>query len=103
MEAIHDMLLQGWGGVVRVFPATPAAWADAEFRDLWAEGGWKVSAERKAGQVTRLEIVSTAGGKLWLLSPWPAIRANGRELLPDTRGIVELTTTPGERWTFTSP
>jgi len=101
MEAVHDMLLQGWGGVVRLFPATPAAWADAEFRDLWAEGGWKVSAERKAGKVTRLEITATAGGKLCLLSPWTAIQADGRSLQPDARGIVEVSTTPGQRCVFT--
>lgn len=27
-QSIHDMLLQSWGGKIRVFPAVPDAWQD---------------------------------------------------------------------------
>ena len=66
MEAIHEMLLQSWGGVVRVFPATPAAWKEASFRDLRAEGGWKVSAQRENGMTASIRIVATHDGTLRL-------------------------------------
>ena len=30
-QSIHDMLLQSWGGKIRVFPAVPDAWQDVAF------------------------------------------------------------------------
>jgi alpha-L-fucosidase 2 len=100
MEAVHEMLLQGWGGIVRIFPAVPAAWQDVSFRDLRAEGGWKVTAELRVGKVVRLEILSTAGGTLRLKSPWNALTANGNELALGTDGIVELAIQPGDTFVF---
>jgi len=70
MQAVHEMLLQSWGGVVRVFPATSGAWQDASFDRLRAEGGWVVSAERKAGRTVRVEIRATTGGILRLRNPF---------------------------------
>lgn len=102
MEAVHEMLLQGWGGVVRVFPATPAAWSDLSFRALWAEGGWKVSAEQRDGQVITLEVESTVGGVLRLKSPWPRIYLKGTELEIDEHGIVTVHTEPGLQLAFSS-
>ena len=46
------MLLQSWGGVIRVFPAAPVAMAQAAFKDLRAEGGYRVSARRENGATT---------------------------------------------------
>ena len=46
------------------------------------------------------EITSTVGGKLRLLSPWPAIAVNGKPLQLDARGIVTMDTRPGERLIF---
>jgi len=70
MQAVHEMLLQSWGGVVRVFPATSDAWRDAAFDRLRAEGGWVVSAERKDGRTVRVEIRATTGGVLRLRNPF---------------------------------
>ncbi len=58
---ITDMLLQSWGGVIRVFPACPAAWKDAVFHDLRAEGAFLVSAARSGGQARFLRVKSLAG------------------------------------------
>ena len=60
-QAVHDLLLQGWGGVIRVFPALPAAWRDVVFHDLRAEGAFLVSAVRRGGQTTRVRVTSLAG------------------------------------------
>lgn len=48
-SALQDILLQSWGGRVRVFPAAPASWPDAVFYNLAAEGGFRVSATRANG------------------------------------------------------
>ena len=63
-----ELLLQCVGDTIRVFPAWPKG-QDARFTDLRAQGGFLVSAEQKDGQVVRLEITSTVGGRLRLLHP----------------------------------
>jgi alpha-L-fucosidase 2 len=56
-----DMVLQSWGGVIRVFPACPASWGDVRFHDLRAEGAFLVSARREAGRTKWVGIKSLAG------------------------------------------
>lgn len=69
-QAVHEMLLQSWGGRVRVFPATPTAWADASFNKLRAEGGFIVSATRKAKRTTSVTITATVDQPLRLKNPF---------------------------------
>ena len=71
MDAIHEMYLQSWGGRLRIFPALPDSWREAEFRDLRAEGGFKVSAKRIDGQTQTVTIDATADGALTLRDPFP--------------------------------
>ena len=83
---VSEMLMQSVGDIIRVFPA----WSkdkNASFTGLRAQGGFLVSAEQKDGNVVKLEIKSTAGGKLQLLNPW-------------TGKIVEAETKPGETKAF---
>lgn len=68
MQAVHEMLLRSDGTTVTVFPATPAAWRDASFRQLRADGGWRVSAWRSNGAVDSVRIVAPAGGGLLTLA-----------------------------------
>ncbi|MEI6678133.1 MAG: glycoside hydrolase family 95-like protein [Mariniphaga sp.] len=56
-----DMLLQTWGGTIRVFPAVPSTWKDASFHNLLAEGAFLVSAVRKSGKTQFIRIKSLAG------------------------------------------
>ena len=60
-QAVHEMLLQSWGAILRVFPAVPASWADASFRDLRAEGGFVVSAARRGGTTREVSVRATRG------------------------------------------
>lgn len=60
-QAIHEMLLQSWGGTIRVFPAVPGAWRDVAFSTLRAEGAFLVSAVRRGGHTTRVTVTSLAG------------------------------------------
>ena len=67
--AINEMLLQSWGGKLRILPAIPEAWADVSFENLRAEGALLVSAQRRGGRVTRLLIHSEKGGEVKLVYP----------------------------------
>jgi alpha-L-fucosidase 2 len=66
-EAVHDMLLQSWGGTVRLFPATPWRWHDASFDGLRAEGGLKISATRKNNATVAFRITASQDGPVRLL------------------------------------
>lgn len=59
--SLHEMLLQSWGGKIRVFPALPAAWKDVTIHNLRAEGGFLVSAARREGRTQWVRITSLAG------------------------------------------
>jgi alpha-L-fucosidase 2 len=61
-QAVHEMLLQSWGGAIRVFPAVPARWPQAAFDDLRAEGGYRVSARRQNGATTWLKMTASRDG-----------------------------------------
>ena len=71
-QAVHEMLLQSWSPrpgmgdapVVRLFPAMPWRWHDAEFADLRAEGGYRVSARREKNATTWFRIVAGSDGLL---------------------------------------
>lgn len=60
-QCIHDMLLQSWGGKIRVFPAVPSQWGDVQFENLRTEGAFLVSAVRKGGKTIAIRIESLAG------------------------------------------
>jgi hypothetical protein len=59
--SIQELFLQDWGGALRVFPAIPAAWSDAAFDRLRADGAFLVSAVRRAGRTAWVRIESLAG------------------------------------------
>ena len=69
MEAVHEMLLQSDGGILRVFPAVPPTWADVSFERLRAEGGLIVSATRRGGRTTLVRLEATVDGTVRLLDP----------------------------------
>jgi alpha-L-fucosidase 2 len=69
-QAVHEMLLQSWGGRIRIFPATPEEWEDVSFSRFRAEGGYVVDAERIGGKTVKVEITSTADQVLRLKDPF---------------------------------
>ena len=70
LHAAHEMVLQSWGGTVRVFPAVSERWPDVTFRDLRAEGGFRVSGTRRGGRTTRVRVTATVDGTLRLRDPF---------------------------------
>jgi len=73
--ALMEMLLQSWGGKIRVFPAVPEFWADVYFEKLRAEGAFLVTARRERGRTQFVEILSEAGEVCRLRSPFQGEQA----------------------------
>ena len=69
--AIMEMLLQSWGGKIRVFPCVPDAWPAASFATLRAEGAFLVSASYRDGAVEWVHITSEVGHDCAVHNPWP--------------------------------
>lgn len=60
-QSIHDMLIQSWNGIIRVFPAVPDMWKDLVFHNLRTEGAFLVSAKRQNGKTVFIRIKSLKG------------------------------------------
>lgn len=96
---VQEMLLQSHTGVIRIFPAIPAAWQDVAFDKLRAMGAFLVSAEKVAGQVRQVRILPEQGGTLRLAIPEgckvASVTGNkGKERVEE--GILILETQKGE-------
>jgi alpha-L-fucosidase 2 len=59
--AILELLLQSWGGKIRVYPAVPTAWGEAAFDQLRAQGGFLVSAARAQHKTRWVKVKSLKG------------------------------------------
>ncbi len=68
LQPLTEMMLQGWGGKIRVFPAMPDAWKDAVFHNLRTEGAFLISARRQNGKTVFIRIKSLAGEPCILMS-----------------------------------
>ena len=73
------MLIQSYSGTIRLFPAVPASWKNVSFEGLRAEGAFVLSAERKVGKTTFVEIQSDKGGECRIENPFAdqAFRTDG--------------------------
>ncbi len=103
-SGLQEMLLQSQNGLLQLFPAVPAAWSNASFAGLRAEGAFLVSATRIGGEVDSLRIVSERGGRLRVENPFRgAVPAVTGTIIPREaflQPVVELDTTPGSVITF---
>jgi alpha-L-fucosidase 2 len=68
-SGVQEMLLQSHTGTVYVFPAIPKTWRNVSFDKLRAMGAFLVSATKKEGKITRLQVYSEKGGTLNIVSP----------------------------------
>src|SRR3546814_6930666 len=89
------MVLQSWGGAIRIFPAVPAAWPDLVFGDFRAEGAFLVSARRSGGRTAWIRVKSLAGEPCVVECDWggetPAHRGAGTmRRLSDRRIALSL-------------
>lgn len=98
-SGIQEMLLQSHTGIVRVFPAIPATWANVSFDSLRAMGAFVVSAEKKEGEVLKVRIYPEQGGMLRIASPFEngkvSVSGNASEV-SEADGILTFETRKGE-------
>ena len=85
--AVNEMLLQGWGGRLRIFPAVAEKWQDVSFHNLRAEGGFLVSAEMRRGEVISATVEAEKGGEVQAV--WPGGSATVK-LAPGERREIAL-------------
>ncbi|WP_395848035.1 glycoside hydrolase family 95-like protein [Elizabethkingia anophelis] len=64
MQSIQELYLQHWNGITRIFPAAPADWKDISFKNLRTSGAFLISAIRKNGKNTEVNIYSEKGGQI---------------------------------------
>jgi hypothetical protein len=80
-SCINEMLLQGYEGMIRVFPAWPGK--DASFENLRTREAFLVTSEKKDGTVRFVDILSEKGRECVLENPWPGrqvrVSSGGRE------------------------
>ncbi len=70
LQALHDLLVQEDGGIVKLFPALPPG-QPAGFTRIRTKGAFLLSARRNAqGAVGGVDVVSEKGGRLTLVNPW---------------------------------
>ncbi|NLR79660.1 glycosyl hydrolase family 95 catalytic domain-containing protein [Chitinophaga eiseniae] len=99
-NAVDEMLCMSVGNVIRLFPSLPPQ-IDASFNNLRANGAFLVSAKRKAGNISDVEIISERGRHLTIVNPWGSkqvklLRAGKpAELLNGTR--FTISTEAGEK------
>lgn len=60
-QSIQDMLLQSWGGKIRIFSAVPDAWQDVSYKNFRTEGAFLVTASRRKERTGFFSIKSLAG------------------------------------------
>jgi len=96
MDAIHEMYMQSADGRIRIFPAVPDSWKDAQFKDLRAEGGFKVSAKRAGGATTEVEITATCDAALKLKDPFAGSEAKWNREHRREGGCLRFDLRPGD-------
>ena len=71
-DAIQEMMLQSYEGIIRIFPVWPRAkHPNASFRGFRAWGGFEISASLKNGDVNEIIVCSHKGHNCKIENPWP--------------------------------
>ena len=106
VDSLNQMLLQSWGGRIRVFPACPNHWRDIRFDNLRCEGGVEVSAVREDGRTLGVRLQSASGGSVRLVNPFSDSGGylGGQQIQPATNGDLEVNLSAGNAvWLTAAP
>ncbi|GDY58837.1 hypothetical protein SVIO_094600 [Streptomyces violaceusniger] len=107
-QSLHDMVCQSWGGVIRVFPALPAAWAELMVHDFRTQGAFLLSAAREGGRTRWVRLRSEAGApcvvRHSLDGPIEVRDGRGRRLPYETvgAGTIRIALTRGQEAIITA-
>ncbi|MFN5479672.1 MAG: glycosyl hydrolase family 95 catalytic domain-containing protein [Chitinophagaceae bacterium] len=82
--SLLEMLIDSDDGRIRIFPAVPFDWKELSFKDLAAEGAFRVSAVMYEGEVHQIQIKSLAGNRCTLVFK----SLSEFDLVSDQRGII---------------
>ncbi|MEN8226588.1 MAG: glycoside hydrolase family 95-like protein [Bacteroidota bacterium] len=96
-SAVQEMLIQSHTGVVKIFPAIPATWTDAQFNQLRTQGAFLVSAKRNGGVVESVKVKSEKGGWFKLENPFENenFKVQNGDFTVDS-GIISIEMEPGQ-------
>lgn len=105
--SVHDMLLQSWGGKIRVFRGTPEKWRDVAFKDLRTQGAFLVSAGKKDGVTQFVTVKSLIGSPCFVQTdiPNPKVYINGvaaakKQVRIGKGGMYQIALKKGQSVTF---
>ena len=93
--AMQEMVLQSWGGRLRVFPAVPDTWPDVQFADMRGEGAFLISGKYRrwvlvvSEQGGEVEVEPNLGEAMWKT-------ANGAKVSDVSDGVYRVQTQPGD-------
>jgi alpha-L-fucosidase 2 len=97
---LQEMLIQSYAGFIEIMPAIPAKWGDVSFQTLRTEGAFLVSASRKEGKLSQIEITSEKGGSTAVkisFDEWKVGSSTGVKVSKSQEGMVSLNFKPGAR------
>ena len=106
VDSLNQMLLQSWGGRIRVFPACPNHWRDIRFDSLRSEGGVEVSAVRSDGRTLGVRLQSASDTGVRLANPFGDSGGylGGRQIQPTSEGDLEINLAVGDAvWLIAAP
>jgi hypothetical protein len=95
-RSLQDIVLQSWGGTIRVFPGVPDSWKDVTIDRMRTEGAFVVSAVRRDGKTKWIRIESLAGEKCLLKCDIENPQADGVTMIKRDNGVIELGLKKGE-------
>ena len=100
---IQEMLLQSYAGFIELMPAVPAEWHDVSFENLRTEGAFLVSAKRRSGHITELNVIAETGGKTLIRNPFIKwnIQTTGKATVKELEGFLEISCSKGDKITVT--
>jgi alpha-L-fucosidase 2 len=84
--AILEMLVQSWGGEIRLLAALPQAWPEGSLHGVRARGGVELDLDWSKGRLKRLRIRAKPGQDVTIRH-----RQSVTKLTMDARGRAELT------------
>ena len=104
--AIQEMMLQSWGGRLRVFPAVPKEWPDVQFARFRGEGGYLVSGNYVDGAAewVLVQAAQTESAGVTEVDPqmgdadWSA--SKGTMVKKTAAGVYQIKTQPGDTVLF---